>query len=278
MITNLTSILKEAKINKYAIGSFNVYNYETIRGVIDAAKEMDSPVIIAFGEKYLVNMEPIEVVNLVKTMSKDLATSVVIHLDHCKSVEVIRKAIDAGFTSVMIDASHLSLADNIKITSEVVEYAHNRNVSVEAELGSLSLGEHSNEDEGETIYTDPLQAKEFVLKTNVDALAVSIGTVHGMYKGEPVVSVERLKEIKEQIDVPFVLHGGSGTPEQTVKECINQGITKINVNTEISVNVVKGLKEAIANNSKIHYSNLSQVAIGKTKEIVSKYIKLFNNN
>ncbi len=277
MVTNLKKVLEDAKEKKQAIGSFNVYNYETIRGVIEAVKELHVPVIIAFGEKYLVNMDLKEVVNLIRTMTVDIETPVVIHLDHCKSVDTIKKAIDTGFTSVMIDGSSLPFEENIKITSEVVSYAHLNNVSVEAELGCLSLGNHSNEDAGQTIYTDPEQAKEFVLKTNVDALAVSIGTVHGMYKGVPKVSVSRLKEIKQAIDIPFVLHGGSGTPEETVRDCIDNGICKVNVNTEISMNVVAKFKDEIEKNPQIHYSNLSTLAVKEAKAVVEKYIMLFGN-
>ncbi len=277
MVANLKTVLEEAKEKKIAIGSFNVYNYETIRGVIEAVKELKTPVIIAFGEKYLVNMKLKEVVNLIRTMSLDVETSIVIHLDHCKSIETIKEAIDVGFTSVMYDGSSLSFAENIKTTSEVVKHAHLNNVSVEAELGSISLGEHSNEDDGETIYTDPLQAKEFVEKTKVDALAVSIGTVHGMYKGEPKISVDRLKEIKQEIDIPFVLHGGSGTPADTLHECIDNGICKVNVNTEISVNVINELSKAINSNPKIHFSSLSKLAVDSAKEVVLKYINLLNS-
>lgn len=277
MITNLKTILEHAKQNHYAVGSFNIYNYETIRGVMEALQEMKTPGIIAFGEKYLVNMDLKEVVNLIRTMASYVEVPIAIHLDHCKSVSTIKKAIEAGFTSVMIDGSHLPFEENVAITKEVVDFAHANNVSVEAELGCLSLGDHSNEDEGETIYTDPQQAQLFVEQTNVDALAISIGTVHGMYKGEPKISVERLKEIKALVDIPFVLHGGSGTPVHTVRECINNGICKVNVNTEISYNVVETLKQAIAGNPKIHFSNLSTLAVDAAKDVVKKYITIFNN-
>lgn len=276
MITNLKELLTKAKESQYAVGAFNVYNYETIRAVIEAIQEEKTPAIIAFGEKYLANMNLKEVANLVKTMSTTSDVKVGIHLDHCKSFDVIKKAIDAGFTSVMFDGSELPYEENVALTKEVVDYAHRYNVSVEAELGVLSLGDHSNEDEGIEIYTDPLQAKDFVLRTGVDALAISIGTVHGMYKGEPKVSVERLIEIKNVIDIPFVLHGGSGTPETTIKACIENGITKINVNTEISYEVVKSFKALLDEAPKTHFSQLSQLAIVEAKKVVKKYMKLFS--
>lgn len=275
MITNLKVLLDEAKEKKYAVGAFNVYNYETIKAVILAAREKQHPVIIAFGEKYLMNMELKEVVNLVRTMTTDVRTNIAIHLDHTKSIDVIREAINAGFTSVMYDGSELDYEENVKNTKLVVEMAHQAGVSVEAELGSLKLGTDTNEDDAEEIYTDPLQAKDFVARTGVDCLAVSIGTVHGLYKGEPKVSVERLVEIKEQVDIPFVLHGGSGTPLHIIEKCIEIGITKINVNTEISYSVVKAMGKMIEEKPNSHYSQLSVLAVETAKQTVIKYMEMF---
>ena len=275
MITNLRSLLASAKAGKYAVGAFNVYNYETIKAVIEAVKETRRPAIIAFGEKYLENMALKEVVNIVRTMAIGLDTDIAIHLDHTKNVDIIKKAIDAGFTSVMFDGSSYSFEENLQMTKEVVRYAHQFNVTVEAELGSIQLGDHSNEEEGTEIYTDPLQARTFVLETDVDCLAVSIGTVHGMYKGEPKVSVEQLKKIHQAIDIPFVLHGGSGTPLSTIQACIQEGITKINVNTEVSMTVVEMFKQQINKNAQVHYSQLSQKAVDTAKQTVIKYMDMF---
>jgi fructose-bisphosphate aldolase class II len=277
MITNLNKVLVKAKTGKYAVGAFNVYNYETIKAVIIAVKETKKPAIIAFGEKYLENMNLKEVVNLVRTMTIGIDEDIVIHLDHTKSIETIKKAIDAGFTSVMYDGSHLPISENTANSKIVADYAHAHGVSVEAELGSIKLGGHSNEDEGNEIYTDPKQAKQFVLETGIDALAVSIGTVHGMYKGEPKVSVDRLIEIGKQIDIPFVLHGGSGTPENTIKECIKHGITKINVNTEVSMTVVDAFVKQMTKNNETHFSQLSVIAVEQGKEVIKKYINMFSN-
>lgn len=275
MITNLSVLLEDAKKDGYALGAFNVYNYETIKGVIEAINETKSPAIVAFGQKYLENMTLKEVVNLVRTISLSTDVNLAIHLDHTKDISIIKKAIEAGFTSVMYDGSALSFEENIENTKAVVEYAHARDVSVEAELGSLELGGHSNEDEGETIYTDPHEAKTFVDKTGVDALAVSIGTVHGLYKGEPKISVTRLKEIQAQLDMPLVLHGGSGTPIETIQQCIEHGITKINVNTEISYQVVQALRNMLETNPETHFSQLSKQAVSSVNETVKKHIKLY---
>jgi len=275
MITNLKPLLEDAKQGGYALGAFNVYNYETIKGTIEAINETKMPAIIAFGQKYLENMTLKEVVNLVRTISLRTDVPLAIHLDHTKDIDIIKKAIEAGFTSVMYDGSALSFEDNIKNTKAVVAFAHPRDVSVEAELGSLELGGHSNEDEGETIYTDPDEALEFVQKTNVDALAVSIGTVHGLYKGEPKISVTRLKEIHSKLDMPLVLHGGSGTPVETIQSCIANGITKINVNTEVSYQVVKTMRNMLEDNPETHLSQLSKQAVDTVKTTVIKHMKLY---
>ncbi len=275
MVNNLKEALKKAQTEKYALGSFNVYNYETIKGVYNSIEQAQTDGIIAFGAKYLSNMTVKEVSNLIRTVSRNYPKDIIIHLDHCSDFKVIKEAIDAGFTSVMFDGSHLPYEENVKATKEVCEYAHNRGVSVEAELGSIALGEHSNEDHAEEKYTDPLQAKDFVDRTGVDCLAVSIGTVHGTYKGTPNISVKRLKEINALVDVPLVLHGGSGTPIETIKECIENGICKININTEMSKEAVALMYKTIQENDKSHFSQLSVLARDRVSGVATKYINLF---
>lgn len=275
MVNNLKALLKKAQDEKYALGSFNIYNYETIKGVFNAIKKAGVDGIIAFGAKYTSNMELNEVANLIRTVTAGYGKDIAIHLDHCSDFKLIKEAIDAGFTSVMIDGSALPYEENVALTKEVCDYAHKRSVSVEAELGSIALGEHSNEDHQEEKYTDPEKAKDFVDRTGVDCLAVSIGTVHGTYKGTPNISVKRLKEINAILDIPLVLHGGSGTPEDTIRECIANGICKININTEMSKNAVEAMYERTKENPKSHFSQLSVLAREKVTEVATKYINLF---
>lgn len=277
MMVNLSALLADARQGKYAVGSFNVYNYETIRGVIEAGRELGYPTIVAFGENYLANMDLDEVVALVDAMAAKAEIPVALHLDHCKSFDNIVKAIRAGFTSVMYDGSSLPFADNERKTAEIVAIAHAAGVSVEAELGALAGGEFSNEEAAEEIYTDPEQAAEFVAATKVDALAVSIGTVHGMYKGTPRIDVGVLKKIAAVVDIPLVLHGGSGTPEGIVQECIRNGIAKINVNTEISMYTVDKLKELLNDGKTYHLSQLALKEVGYIKEVVTKYATMFRS-
>ena len=277
MIVNFTELLGEARRGHYAVGSFNVYNYETIRGVVEAARELDYGTIIAFGEAYLPNMEMDEVSALVRSMAGRAKVPLVLHLDHCKSFDNIVRAIRAGFTSVMFDGSSLPFEENISKTAQVVAMAHAVGVSVEAELGALAGGEFSNEEAGEEIYTNPAQAAEFVAKTGIDALAVSIGTVHGMYKGTPRIDVGVLKKIAACVGIPLVLHGGSGTPEEVVRECIRNGIAKINVNTEISYFTVEQVRALLQSGKSPHLSQVALKEVGWVKQVVTKYATMFRS-
>lgn len=277
MLVNMKTVLEVAQKGKYAVGSFNVYSYETIKGVIDCAEEMQIPAIVAFGERYLENMDFDTVCSIVKSVSKNITVPFALHLDHCNSLDNVYRAIKAGFTSVMYDGSALSYEQNVANTAKVVEFAHACGVSVEAELGSLASGEHSHEGTSadEEIYTSPVQAQDFVGKTGVDALAVSIGTVHGMYKGKPNIRVDILKKIREKVSIPMVLHGGSGTPEDVIRECVQNGVCKINVNTEISVFTVEQLKALQSGEKSYHLSVLSLKQIEYIKQIVKKYMIIF---
>jgi len=277
MIVNFSELLREAQRGRYAVGSFNVYNYETIRGVVEAARELGYGTIVAFGEAYLPNMEMDEVAALVRSMAGRVEVPLVLHLDHCKSFDNVVKALRAGFTSVMFDGSSLPFEENIRKTAQVVAMAHAVGVSVEAELGALAGGEFSNEEAGEEIYTNPAQAAEFVAKTGIDALAVSIGTVHGMYKGTPRIDVGVLKKIAACVEIPLVLHGGSGTPEEVVRECIRNGIAKINVNTEISYYTVEQVKALLQSGKSPHLSQVALKEVGWVKQVVTKYATMFRS-
>ena len=276
MLTNLRDILEKAYENKYAVGSFNAYNYETFKGIIDAGVETNTPIIVAFGAKYLENMSLDTASAIVKSIAKDITIPVCLHLDHCSDLEIVFKAIKAGFGSVMYDGSALSFEENMSNTKLVCEVAHACNVSVEAELGSLATGEKSHEGKDSDVeaYTDPMAAKKFVEETKVDALAVSIGTVHGFYKGKPNIRIDILKNINEKLGIPLVLHGGSGTPEEDILNCIANGIAKINVNTEISTYAIEE-STALLSKKQPHLSVLSLNQMEYVKEIVKKYISFF---
>ena len=276
MMTNLAAILQPAYEGKYAVGSFNSYNFETFRGSIEAGIETNTPIIAAFGAKYLANMSLDTAHAIVYSLAKDIDIPVCLHLDHCKDMAVVFQAIKAGFGSVMYDGSALPFEENIANTKAVCAAAHACGVSVEAELGSLAAGEKSHEGSASDVqaYTDPKAAKRFAEETGVDALAVSIGTVHGMYKGKPNIRIDILKAINAELGIPLVLHGGSGTPEKDIRDCIANGISKINVNTEISSYAVEKSAAGLAEKQP-HFSVLSLDQIGYVKEIVKKYIAFF---
>ena len=279
MFTNFNDMLSEAYKNHRAVGSFNWYNFETLLGIIEAGNQLGAPVIASFGAKYLSNMELDTAAALTESLAKASRYPVCLHLDHCSDKAVIVRAVRAGFGSVMYDGSKLSFEDNIRNTAEICDIAHACGVSVEAELGSLAAGIDSHEGSADDreIYTDPDTAARFVSETGVDALAVSIGTVHGMYKGTPNIRTDILADINKAVSSPLVLHGGSGTPVDKLLACIDNGICKINVNTEISEYVVSHTKELLET-EKPHLSVLSLKQKDWVKEVVSKYITLFSNS
>jgi len=276
MLTNLNGILQKAYAEKYAVGSFNAYNFETFKGIIDAGVETNTPIIVAFGAKYLTNMSVETASAIVTSLAKDLEIPVCLHLDHCKSMDTVYTAIKAGFGSVMYDGSALPFAENVANTAQICKVAHACGVSVEAELGSLAAGEKSHEGSASDVqaYTDPEAAKKFVEATKVDALAVSVGTVHGLYKGKPNIRIDILQEINKRLNIPLVLHGGSGVPEQDILNTIANGIAKINVNTEISMYTVEETARLLAKEQP-HFSVVSLKEMDYVKTVVKKYIAFF---
>ena len=276
MLTNLNTILQRAYAEKYAVGSFNAYNFETFKGIIDAGVETNTPIIVAFGAKYLSNMSVETASAIVSSLAKNLEIPVCLHLDHCKNMDTVYAAIKAGFGSVMYDGSALPFEQNVANTAQVCKVAHACGVSVEAELGSLAAGEKSHEGSASDVqaYTDPEAAKKFVDATKVDALAVSVGTVHGLYKGKPNIRIDILQEINQRLGIPLVLHGGSGVPEQDILNTIANGIAKINVNTEISMYTVAETAKLLAQEQP-HFSVLSLKEMEYVKTVVEKYIAFF---
>lgn len=278
MLQNFNKMLADARSKKYAVGSFNVYNYETMRGVVEAGTKLQQPIIVAFGAKYLTNMSLEDTISMMAALDRGRKLPICLHLDHCKEIKTIFAAIRAGFNSVMYDGSALPFEENVRNTKLVVAVAHSCGVSVEAELGSLAAGEKSHEGSAndQQIYTDPEKAQEFVQSTGTDALAVSIGTVHGMYKGVPHIRIDILKKINAVAGIPLVLHGGSGTPDDKIRACINNGICKINVNTEIS-NYTVEQTTALLKKSQPHLSVIAAQQQKFVSEVVAKFINLFKN-
>jgi len=254
MLVNMKEMLEKAKEGKYAVGQFNINNLEWTISVLKKAKELKAPVILGVSEgaaKYMNGYNVISAIVKELIISLDVNVPVALHLDHGSSVEVCKKAIDAGFTSVMIDASHYDYEDNVRITKEVVEYAKKFNASVEAELGRVG-GQEDNVVSDGVVYADVNECAKFVKETGVDCLAPALGSVHGPYKGEPRLGFKEMLEIKEATNKPLVLHGGSGIPDYQIKEAISRGTCKINVNTECQQEWTKLVRETLNNDSKVY--------------------------
>jgi len=292
LVTN-KEIMSAARAKGYAVGAFNINNLEVLLAVTEATVEEKSPVIVAAtpsaikyaGLEYLAAM--------VKVAANSVSQPMSLHLDHGKDVETVTRCIDAGFTSVMIDASHLNFEENIAVTKKVVALAHPKGVSVEAELGRLAGVEESTVKERDAVLTAPDAAKEFVKRTGVDALAVAIGTSHGAYKfkGEPKLDFERLKAIREKVDVLLVLHGASsvpkwiiekatkygaelagarGIPEEHIKKAVSLGISKINIDTDLRLAFTGAVREVLAT-SPTQYD--PRKILGPAKEAIKTVVK-----
>ncbi len=235
-IVSTKYMLLDAKEHSYGVPAFNVHNLETLQGVLEVAWEMKSPVIIATTPGTIEHAGMDYLVSMAKVGAKRYNIPIALHLDHCEDVEIIKKCIRTGYKSVMIDASLKEYDENVKLTREVVEFAHKYDATVEAELGKIG-GEEDNikVDAKDAEFTDPDVANSFVNETNVDSLAVAIGTAHGVYKNEPKLDFERLIKLREKVSVPLVLHGASGVSAGSVERAIKQGICKINISTELKI-------------------------------------------
>jgi ketose-bisphosphate aldolase len=275
MMVDLSHVLNPARKGKYAIGAFNIYNLETVDAVLAAANDLRSPVIIALGERYLKDFPIQAVAAIVKTLAKDSHVPVALHLDHAQKMESIELAISAGFTSVMIDGSKLPFMENIAITKRAVALARPRGVSVEAELGRIVRTGAAATD----LFTDPNEARQFMEETEVDALAVAVGTVHGLYKGEPTLDLARLGQIANKVSVPLALHGGSGLPDHLIKSAMQLGVAKLNVNTEISIQGVNAVRSFLAEkgNENTRLEELMVEARHSMVGVVKKYIEFFGS-
>lgn len=268
-----TEIFKKAYSGNYAIGAFNVNNMEIIQGIVDAAKEERSPLILQVSAGARKYANPIYLKKLVEAAIEDSNLPIVLHLDHGEDFEICKQCIDDGFTSVMIDASHYEFEKNIEITKKVVEYAHSKGVVVEAELGRLAGVEDAvNVSEKDATYTVPEQAAEFVEKTGVDSLAIAIGTSHGAFKfkGDPSLDFERLKQIQKLLpNFPLVLHGAStvlpefvnlcnqyggnipgaqGVPEEMLRQAAGLGVCKINIDTDLRLAMTAAIRRDVVDN------------------------------
>jgi fructose-bisphosphate aldolase, class II len=279
-LVSVKEMLNTALKEGYAVGQFNINNLEWTQAILSAAEEEKSPVILGVSEGAARYMGGFTVVtSIVKALMKEMNSTVpvAIHLDHGSSFDKCKAAIEAGFTSVMIDASHFLFEENVKITQQVVEYAHKRGVSVEAELGTVGGQEDDVIADG-VIYADPNECKELVNLTGIDCLAPALGSVHGPYKGEPKLGFEEMELICKTIEMPLVLHGGTGIPTDQIKKSISLGTAKINVNTENQIAFTKAARAILNSDPEVYDPRkfigpgreaIKETVIGKMREFGS---------
>ncbi len=233
-LVNTKEMLLKAQENSYAVGAFNIENMEMAQAVIEVAEELNSPVICAISQNALKYATADLYFSIVSSIAKNVSVPIAIHVDHAENEETALKALRGGFTSVMIDGSKLTYSDNRDLTKRIVDICSLFSVPVEGELGPIG-GKIDSVPDYKLIYTDPLAAKSFALETGVSSLAVAIGTAHGIYKNTPRLDLDRLSVIANEVNVPLVLHGASGVPDDQIKECINRGICKVNYATELRI-------------------------------------------
>ena len=280
MLVNSKEVLEKAKEGKYAVPHFNINNLEWTRFILEECEKEKSPVILGVSEgakKYMVGFHT--VTEMVKAMVEELQITVpvVLHLDHGSSVASCKEAIDAGFTSVMIDASKYSVEENIQMTKEVVEYAHQKNVTVEAEIGHVGGEEDGVADE--LAYAKVEDAVRLAKETGIDSLAPALGSVHGIYKGEPKLDFQRMMEIKEKTNLPLVLHGGSGIPDELIKKSVTCGICKLNINTDLQIVWAKAVRSFLDGNQSV-YDPRKVIKAGEQaiKDKIDEKIHLLESN
>lgn len=248
-IISTKEMLIKARAEHYAVPAFNIHNLETMQAVFEVANEMRSPIILAGTPSTIDYAGGEYIVAIANAAAQKYDLPIAIHLDHFEKLPDIFKYIDMGFKSAMIDASHENFEANIRLTKEVVDYAHSKGATVEAELGRLGGQEDDLVvSEENSSFTDPQSALTFIKETGIDSLAVAIGTAHGLYKGEPKLDFERLSAIAQLVSIPLVLHGASDVPDPLVKEAIVRGISKVNVATDLKIPFANAVKQYFIDN------------------------------
>ena len=282
MLARTKEILTDAKKNRYGIVSPDLWDLNSARVYVQTAEELDAPILLAFAQahKHLISIE--EAAAIGKLLIGTVKAPISLHLDHGEDFGYVKKAIDLGFNSVMIDASMHEFKENVRLTKEAADYAHAHGVDIEAEIGHVGgTTESPTEMESvESVYTTVEEAVAFVEQTGVDSLAVSIGTSHGVYKNNknPELNFQRLQELAEAVPVPLVLHGGSGTGDDNLKRCVREGISKVNVFTEFTTAALAHAAKAVREEQLKSYMRVQQAADEGIKEVLTHYIQLLTKH
>lgn len=278
MLYNMKELLAIAKENKFAVPAFNIGSLEILRAVIEVAEETNSPVIL--------EIHPLEIEYLtdpfvltVKEYAHKSKVPVVIHMDHGSNIYDVMRSIKNGYTSVMIDASNLPYEENVALTKQVVELAHKVNVSVEAEIGTIGAMNYETEGVDNVLYTDPEQAKDFVKRTGIDCLAIAIGTAHGLYPKNftPKLNLELLKILNKEVNIPLVLHGGSGNPDEEVTASVSLGVSKVNISSDVKSVFFKKCHELLNENpNQYEPCDLFPKCIDEAKKVIYHKLNVLN--
>ncbi|MBX4268518.1 ketose-bisphosphate aldolase [Clostridium estertheticum] len=283
MLINMKEMLTVAQENGFAVPAFNIGSGQILKAVVESANEKQAPVILAIHPDELSFLEDSFIASCIEEANKS-TVPMVIHLDHGGTFDQALRAIRCGFTSVMIDASHMPYEENIAITKKVIEVAHPLNVSVESELGTIgttgTTGTYLEGKENTIIYTDPELAKDFVDRTGVDSLAVAIGTAHGIYpKGmKPELKLDLLKVLRQKVEVPLVLHGGSSNSDDEIAKSVTLGISKINISSDLKAAYYKKCREVLAENIGWYEPNaIYPPCIKAAREVIEFKMDLFND-
>nr|WP_211287820.1 ketose-bisphosphate aldolase [Petrotoga mexicana] len=274
---NLKELLEVANKKYFAVPAFNISDYSMFNGIFEAVEEKQSPVIIAIHPNELAHIGVEMTTSIIQKINKSRIPAS-IHLDHGSSLKEIVTAIQSGFTSVMIDGSNLPIEENIDLTKKVVEIAHYVNISVEGELGTIGSTDTESETKiNEIIYTNPDDAVYFVKKTGIDALAIAIGTSHGLYPKDmkPKLKLEILKKIKKNLPIPLVLHGGSNNPDSEISEAVRLGINKINISSDIKKAYFDKMREILKDQNLREPNVIQPLCIESMKKVAIQKIELF---
>lgn len=273
MLVNTKEMLIRANKSNYAIPSPDYCNMNMVRAYVEVAEALNKPLILAYSEAMQSALSLEDAIFIGRYYAEKVNVPVALHIDHGKSIEFVKKAIDLGFTSVMIDASADNMDENIRKTKEIVTYAHRHNIPVEAEIGHVGAGINYEEEDGDaSVFTEVNDLVKFVAATGIDSVAVSIGTAHGFYKGTPKINFERLVELKKAVEIPLVLHGGSSTGDKNLRKCAELGISKINIFTDLCVAGADAIYKDGSNN----YKQLMISADRAIKAMLEHYYHVFN--
>lgn len=276
MYVTMKQILDKANEGNYCVAAPNVFNFETVQAVFQAAIEEKSPLIIDINQYVFTKYTNGEYLPMIiQKMAEEVDIPVALNLDHGKDFDAIVKAIKAHFSSIMIDASEYEFEENVERTLLAVKMAKAVGISVEAEIGHVGFGVEYESSDPSKLFTDPKQAEEFVKRTQVDALAIAIGTAHGEYSGTPKIDFDRLKAIKEVCKLPLVLHGGSGTGDENLARAASSGINKVNLFTDLRLESQRAIKQAQEENPNIMLIDLERISMTAFKEKTKYYMRLF---